>query len=98
MLWARLGRTGNVYLLAPTEMRRSFRLSSLGLIFDGRLLSRKGRPEFVFAAQTYNYTYEPLADMPADFGPEVPDEGVSGLLVVRSPDPESSRAKEPWQR
>lgn len=26
--------------------------------------------------------FDPFADLPADFGPEVPDEGVDGLLFV----------------
>lgn len=34
-------------------------------------------------AQTGNYSFDPLPDMPADFGPRIPPEGVEGLLVVR---------------
>lgn len=33
--------------------------------------------------QTGNYSFDPLPDMPADFGPRVPPEGVEGVLVVR---------------
>ncbi|GAB4815028.1 hypothetical protein N2152v2_002074 [Parachlorella kessleri] len=36
--------------------------------------------------QTGNLTYDALADMPADFGPRVPAEGVRGLLVVADPE------------
>ena len=32
--------------------------------------------------QTGNYSFDPLPDMPADFGPRVPPEGVEGVLVV----------------
>lgn len=32
--------------------------------------------------QTSNYTFDPLEDMPADFGPRVPAEGVEGFLIV----------------
>ena len=34
--------------------------------------------------QTGNYSFDPLPDMPADFGPRIPPEGVEGLLVVRA--------------
>lgn len=40
-------------------------------------------PPGICAAQTGNYSFDPLPDMPADFGPRVPAEGVEGLLVVR---------------
>ena len=33
-------------------------------------------------SQTGNYSFDPLPDMPADFGPRVPAEGVEGILVV----------------
>jgi hypothetical protein len=29
-----------------------------------------------------NYTFDPFPDLPADFGPEVPDDGIDGLLRV----------------
>ncbi len=32
--------------------------------------------------QTSNYTFDPLEDMPADFGPRVPAQGVEGFLIV----------------
>ena len=32
--------------------------------------------------QTSNYTFDPLEDMPADFGPRIPAEGVEGFLIV----------------
>ncbi len=32
--------------------------------------------------QTGNYSFDALPDMPADFGPRVPPEGVEGILVV----------------
>ena len=32
--------------------------------------------------QTSNYTFDPLADMPADFGPPIPAQGVEGFLIV----------------
>lgn len=32
--------------------------------------------------QTGNYSFDALPDMPADFGPRIPPEGVEGLLVV----------------
>lgn len=28
--------------------------------------------------------FDPFPDLPADFGPEVPDEGIDGLLLVRT--------------
>ena len=42
--------------------------------------------------QTGNYSFDPLPDMPADFGPRVPPEGVEGLLVVCC----RSQEKAPW--
>ena len=36
----------------------------------------------VFAVQTSNYTFDPLEDMPADFGPRIPAQGVEGFLIV----------------
>lgn len=33
--------------------------------------------------QTSNYTFEPLEDMPASFGPRIPSEGLEGFLIVR---------------
>lgn len=36
------------------------------------------------AACRNNYTFDPFPDLPADFGPEVPDEGIDGLLRVRT--------------
>lgn len=36
--------------------------------------------------QTGNYTYDPLTDMPADFGPEISPDGVQGLLVIADPE------------
>ncbi|WIA31843.1 hypothetical protein OEZ86_002709 [Tetradesmus obliquus] len=35
---------------------------------------------------TNNYTFDPFPDLPADFGPEVPDEGIDGLLRVADPE------------
>eukprot|EP00879_Flechtneria_rotunda_P023727 GHRR01025119.1.p1 GENE.GHRR01025119.1~~GHRR01025119.1.p1 ORF type:complete len:136 (+),score=34.52 GHRR01025119.1:402-809(+) len=35
---------------------------------------------------TNNYTFDPFPDLPADFGPEVPDEGIDGYLRVADPD------------
>ncbi len=35
-----------------------------------------------FAVQTSNYTFDPLEDMPADFGPRIPAQGVEGFLIV----------------
>lgn len=32
--------------------------------------------------QTSNYTFEPLEDMPANFGPRIPAEGLEGFLIV----------------
>lgn len=32
--------------------------------------------------QTEDFTFDPFPDLPADFGPEVPDEGIDGLLLV----------------
>lgn len=32
--------------------------------------------------QTGNYTFDPLDDMPADFGPRIPAEGLEGFLIV----------------
>ena len=34
--------------------------------------------------QTGNYSLDELPDLPAAFGPSVPPEGVSGLLMVRA--------------
>jgi len=34
------------------------------------------------AVQTSNYTFDPLEDMPADFGPRIPAQGVEGFLIV----------------
>ena len=36
-------------------------------------------------SQTGNYSLDELPDLPAAFGPPVPPEGVSGLLMVSSP-------------
>lgn len=35
--------------------------------------------------RTSNYTFDPLEDMPADFGPRVPPQGVEGFLIVADP-------------
>jgi len=35
--------------------------------------------------QTGNYSLDELPDLPAAFGPSVPPEGVSGLLMVSTP-------------
>ncbi|KAK9916228.1 hypothetical protein WJX75_000255 [Coccomyxa subellipsoidea] len=35
---------------------------------------------------TGNYTFDPLPDMPADFGPRVPLDGLEGVLVVADPE------------
>ena len=32
--------------------------------------------------QTSNYTFDPLEDMPANFGPRIPAEGIEGFLIV----------------
>lgn len=34
--------------------------------------------------QTPTYAFDPLPDIPADFGPELPDVGVEGFLRVRA--------------
>eukprot|EP00192_Tetraselmis_astigmatica_P003369 CAMPEP_0117657382 /NCGR_PEP_ID=MMETSP0804-20121206/5300_1 /TAXON_ID=1074897 /ORGANISM="Tetraselmis astigmatica, Strain CCMP880" /LENGTH=550 /DNA_ID=CAMNT_0005463831 /DNA_START=451 /DNA_END=2103 /DNA_ORIENTATION=+ len=36
--------------------------------------------------QTSNLTLDPFTDMPADFGPRIPMQGISGLLVVADPE------------
>uniref|UniRef100_A0A7S1X741 RING-type E3 ubiquitin transferase n=1 Tax=Tetraselmis chuii TaxID=63592 RepID=A0A7S1X741_9CHLO len=36
--------------------------------------------------QTGNFTLDPFADMPSDFGPRLPPEGISGFLVVADPE------------
>eukprot|EP00873_Tetraselmis_striata_P010111 jgi/Tetstr1/430375/TSEL_020187.t1 len=36
--------------------------------------------------QTGNFTLDPFADLPADFGPRIPPEGISGWLVVADPE------------
>lgn len=49
--------------------------------------------------QTGNYTFDPLPDMPADFGPRVPESGVEGFLLVTDPEDACSEVKphaEPW--
>lgn len=35
--------------------------------------------------RTSNYTFDPLEDMPADFGPRIPAQGVEGFLIVADP-------------
>eukprot|EP00878_Enallax_costatus_P019334 GHUV01020397.1.p1 GENE.GHUV01020397.1~~GHUV01020397.1.p1 ORF type:complete len:114 (+),score=18.82 GHUV01020397.1:689-1030(+) len=35
---------------------------------------------------TDNYTFDPFPDLPADFGPEIPDEGIDGLIRVADPE------------
>eukprot|EP00775_Hariotina_reticulata_P009675 gene9675-9833_t len=36
--------------------------------------------------QTDNYTFDPFPDLPADFGPGVPDDGIDGYLRVADPE------------
>jgi len=33
--------------------------------------------------QTEDFTFDPFPDLPADFGPEIPEDGIDGWLVVR---------------
>jgi hypothetical protein len=33
--------------------------------------------------KTEDFTFDPFPDLPADFGPDVPEEGIDGLLLVR---------------
>lgn len=58
---------------------------------EGCTIGRFGRPVSTELhpsppnLQANNYTFDPLQDMAADFGPRIPPEGVEGLLVVRAP-------------
>lgn len=36
--------------------------------------------------QVNNFTFDAMADIPADFGPRLPNEGVAGLLVLADPE------------
>ncbi|KIZ01893.1 hypothetical protein MNEG_6073 [Monoraphidium neglectum] len=37
-------------------------------------------------AATEDFTFDPFPDLPADFGPEIPDDGVDGLLLMADPE------------
>ena len=41
-------------------------------------------PETGVLLQSGNYSFDAMADMPADFGPDVPTEGISAPLWVRA--------------
>jgi hypothetical protein len=44
----------------------------------------QGPPHTLHAPlQTDNYTFDPFPDLPADFGPDVPEDGLDALLLVR---------------
>ena len=45
--------------------------------------------------QIDSFTFDALSDMPASFGPEIPNEGISGLLVVADPDDACSVLRTP---
>ncbi|KAK9810717.1 hypothetical protein WJX73_002159 [Symbiochloris irregularis] len=64
-------------------------------------LSRRARCSADLVVQTGNFTYEPVMDMPADFGPEIPAMGVFGLLLVAEPEDACTplsppSTQEPW--
>lgn len=42
-----------------------------------------------------NYTFDPFPDLPADFGPSIPDDGIEGYLRVRFSDCFQA-ASPPW--
>jgi hypothetical protein len=46
--------------------------------------------------QTEDYTFDPFPDLPADFGPEIPEEGVDGLLLVRAGQRRGARDDPRW--
>ncbi|KAK9809940.1 hypothetical protein WJX72_002135 [[Myrmecia] bisecta] len=45
--------------------------------------------------QTGNYTFDSMADMPADFGPRISPDGVQGLLVVADPEDACTKLEVP---
>jgi hypothetical protein len=45
--------------------------------------------------QIDSFTFDALSDMPASFGPGIPNEGLSGLLVVAEPDDGCTPLKRP---
>lgn len=45
--------------------------------------------------QIDSFTFDALSDMPASFGPEIPNEGLSGLLVLADPSSACSPLKIP---
>lgn len=45
--------------------------------------------------RTSNYTFDPLEDMPANFGPRIPAEGLEGFLIVADPPTACSKLRVP---
>ncbi|KAL3140089.1 hypothetical protein ABBQ38_004369 [Trebouxia sp. C0009 RCD-2024] len=45
--------------------------------------------------RTSNYTFDPLEDMPANFGPRIPAEGIEGFLIVADPPTACSKLRVP---
>jgi hypothetical protein len=57
----------------------------LGILFIQFLLLSKNVALATVVVQIDSFTFDALSDMPASFGPKVPNEGLSGLLVVAEP-------------
>lgn len=45
--------------------------------------------------QVDSFTFDALSDLPASFGPAIPNEGLSGLLVLADPSSACSKLKVP---
>ena len=70
-------------------------LSLAGLLTIVSLICYPPHASATVVIQVNNYTFDAMADIPADFGPGLAPEGISGLLVIADPLEGCSRLEVP---